>query len=111
MLSPFISILLLAHLRIEGVPQAVTKEVEAEHQQGEHEGRQPQQVRVEPELCRPVAYEGTQRGFGHLDPEPYKAQESLREYCRRYREHEVYDDEPEGVRDQVLPYKPEPACS
>src|SRR5215212_3851964 len=81
MLSPFISILLLAHLRVEGVPQAVTQEVEADHQEAEDEGRQPQQVRVEPQLCRPVAYQGTQRRLGHLDPQAYEAQERLRENC------------------------------
>src|SRR5215212_11055105 len=109
MLSLFISILLLAHLRIEGVPQTVAEEVEADHQEAEDEGRQPQQVGVEPELCRPIAYQGTQRRLGHLDPEPYKAQERLGEDGGRYGEHQVDHDEPEGVRDQVLPHKPEPA--
>src|SRR5215211_1727669 len=37
MLSLFISILLLAHLRIEGVPQTVAEEVEADHQEAEDE--------------------------------------------------------------------------
>src|SRR5215211_7906528 len=110
MLSPFIFILLLAHLRVEGVPKTVAEEVEADHQEGEDEGRQPQQVGVEPELVRPVAYQGTQRRLGHLDPEPYKAQERFGENCCWYREHEVYDDEPERVRDQVLPHEPESAC-
>src|SRR5215213_6913514 len=109
MFSLFISILLLAHLRIEGVPQTVAEEVEADHQEAEDEGRQPQQVGVEPEFDRPIAYQGTQRRLGHLDPEPYEAQERLREDCCWYREHEVYDDEPERVRDQVLPHEPEPA--
>src|SRR5215203_453644 len=111
MLSLFISILLLAHLRVEGVTQTIAEEVEADHQEAEDDGRQPQQVGVEPQLRRPVAYQGTQRCLGHLDPEPYKAQERLREDCCWYREHEVYDDEPERVRDQMLPHKPEPACS
>src|SRR5215213_3161442 len=96
MFSLFISILLLAHLRIEGVPQTVAEEVEADHQEAEDEGRQPQQVGVEPEFDRPIAYQGTQG--------------RLRENCCWYREHEVYDDEPERVRDQVLPHEPEPAC-
>src|SRR5215212_3212320 len=109
MLSSFISILLLAHLRVEGVPQTVAEEVEADHQDAEDEGGQPQQVGVEPELRRPVAYQGTQRRLRHLDPEPYKAQERLGEDGGRYGEHQVDHDEPEGVRDQVLPHEPEPA--
>ena len=54
--GPFmLSSILLAHLRVEGIAQTVAQQVEAEHQQAEHRGREPQEVSMEPHVVAPAS--------------------------------------------------------